>query len=1051
MVFNSFIMKPTSHTILALLSILASAPVFAETIPVNPGETLEYKVSADTTLTSAITGDETTTLYLHNANAEDAVTFTVDNANMGEFLGTVHVGDSAGAGRTAVVTQNISQPYLLDAQGDLVLTGSGTGEYEFLGGTVRSVGATNNTQSKDFGGTVTIAEGAKFRLDNGSARMALPAYTYLNVDGEAMFGSEEKPYADYMPRTINLTGQMTVYYDMKTARSIYASATLPRVQRMTVSDTADLHFHYAAAADSTKSCNLYISQLTVDGEARFHTYSDTASTASRDDMAWDEIEITYLQGEGDFTVDYHATNRLQKILIRNLGAQTDEVYENYHKGDISLTTYAPEAATLDEGTGVYYDMGSYITLQKGQVLDGVLRLNSQGLVQDGVVYGLAGIILGEKAKNKTPSTFTVHGIDDTGSTGKTFLSANGYDLAFAMVDPADPDSLEKHFFTTTHHTLELTGSGNYTFSGTVYKNIGITMNGTGSQTFSGDTSRVDQDITVNSGSLLFQDALGTAAETPLNVALNAGTLKLSGANIGTLTGAATEHGATLKLGTGSHSEVNTIDVAHYTGHFDVQLEDGHVALTGSEGEFSFGDSFSSTGSSGIEVAEGMTLVLHEPINVNGGDLSMKGSFNVSEFELLTDQSTHVDTQGTAGRNGFVVTHVTIANVAENARTIDKGATLIHTGLAEGVHIYLSTDGRGVADDGDINFTDYVMVDDFTSANVSDIKSQAVQNLQSITMHDGTLTVDADTDKLTATGGTIKITNNAVLQDACTVEDVHIRVEEGATGTIAGKITGASDVAVEGKLNIADELDLTGGETQRVQIAVRSGQTATLAGTVSVNAEGITGQEGDKNTVENASILTHSDFVIRDVSLEGTAVDLAEGTTGFLYNVEIQADSRITDDAATLSVQGTTAFLNESNTIVSGTSLLPENVMLYRSGDTAAWAEAKAGLSLVDLDSELISKVMLTGSDLLLNLVGLGDNIGGADLVSVAFAEGAVFNVDGLRVYATLDGTRRLEGFVKAQSGTVDRVYFFTGQIPEPTTGTLGLLALAALAARRRRK
>lgn len=1029
-------------------TVVVQVPLAAESAALAAGTTLQYTSATDCTLDTAFTGDASTTLGLYNSNSEGSVTYRLDSADMADFHGTVRVGDSEGTDRTVVVTQNISQDYVLGKTSDLVLTGSGAEGFELIGGKVSCADAKSDTDTgARLDCTLTVAEGAKFRLDDGTGLMGVPRYMKVKVLGEAVFGSADTPMTDYHPMNVDVYGSATMYFGRTTK-------SLPSFSELALHDNAVFDFRHAAGADSNRNFHPIITTLTVDKAAHLNLHGDVPSINGRN-MYAEFIEVTNLAGAGDLNIGYTTSNRLQKTIINYLGNKD----VNYYKGDISVTTHAPEQAVKDKATGAYFDMGGFVTIYRGGELDGALRVMSDGFVQDGVQYGIAGFTIGDRRVSFKPipeSEFvlSIHGIDDTGSTGKTFLASNGYYNTrglYTIADPNDRDAFEKNLYTDEFmqydYTLVLTGNDDYSFGGTVYKKIAIVKNGEGTQTFSGDTSRIDKDIIVNSGGLLFEDALATKAEAPINVTFKGGTLKLSGGNIASLTGPAEDVGATLKLGTGSHGEVNDIDITTYTGHFGVELEDGHVLLRGGEGGFTFGNSLSSTGSSGIEVAEGMTLKLLQPINVNNGDLTMKGSFDVSEFELKTEQTTHRDTEGRAGRNGFEVTHVTIANLAENARTIDDGTTLIHTGLEAGKTLRLGTDGQGVTDDGDIDHTEYLMVDDFTTASVSDIQAQGAEALQVITMKDGTLTVDADTDKLKATGGTIVLTDSAELQGACTVQDVHI---QAADGTIATEITGASDVAVDGDLNIAGKLNLTDDDNRQVEITGRNEQAATLSGKVDVDAAAITGGAGSENTVENAEILTHSDFVIRDVVLSSSYVDLAEGTTGYLYNVEIRADSRITDDAAALYVAGTKAFLDEDNTVAFGAAVLPEDVMLYHSGDTGAWAVAEQGLSLVQLDSEVLSKVMITGSDLTLNLAGLTAAIGDADLVSVTFADGAAYDVEALRMYATLDGTRLMEGFVGTQTGTADTVYFFTKQIPEPATGTLSLLALTALAVRRRK-
>lgn len=102
----------------------------------------------------------------------------------------------------------------------------------------------------------------------------------------------------------------------------------------------------------------------------------------------------------------------------------------------------------------------------------------------------------------------------------------------------------------------------------------------------------------------------------------------------------------------------------------------------------------------------------------------------------------------------------------------------------------------------------------------------------------------------------------------------------------------------------------------------------------------------------------------------------------------------------------------------------------------------AGSEIVEPTSSMFDSVTLTGTDLWLDMTGIAEATYNKDFFTMDFQglarqmAKAQVDVEDLHVYATLDGERYTEAY---------------SQVPEPATSTLSLLALAALAGRRRRK
>ena len=275
----------------------------------------------------------------------------------------------------------------------------------------------------------------------------------------------------------------------------------------------------------------------------------------------------------------------------------------------------------------------------------------------------------------------------------------------------------------------------------------------------------------------------------------------------------------------------------------------------------------------------------------------------------------------------------------------------------------------------------------------------------------------------------------------------LKVQDKAVATLTKDTSIVGEIEVAGSLKIQGEGQLNVGDAVRMG-AVEEGTPATLAG-VDISSAELSARGVDKAELSGVSITTMDDFKLENVRLDGSFIDIGEDTTFYIKDVEISADTRITDGAARMFIEGGKAFLDESNTEAAAPTMSLADVTFFRSGDTETWMTLRENVSLVSLTSEVFTKVMLTGTDLWLDLTGLSAQVGDATAFSVSFEEGALFDVDSLRVYATLNGEKYLDGYTTQQSGGATTLYF-SSQIPEPTTSTLSLLALAALVARRRR-
>ena len=218
-------------------------------------------------------------------------------------------------------------------------------------------------------------------------------------------------------------------------------------------------------------------------------------------------------------------------------------------------------------------------------------------------------------------------------------------------------------------------------------------------------------------------------------------------------------------------------------------------------------------------------------------------------------------------------------------------------------------------------------------------------------------------------------------------------------------------------------------------------------------------------VQGVKLTTKSDFHMENAVISGSLIDIGEGTTMYLVNVEIKADTRFTDDTAMLDMRNTTAWLEQDvNTYVTGREQMETDTVFSRCGDiwapTLTIAEGSKGINLT---CDMFDSVTLDGTDLWLDMTDIAERgtLLGWDYFTLTFdsmtqeVEQALTYISSLQIFAKLGEDYITNAYVTysdyaEHEGRASRLFFKLVPTPEPTTSTLSLLALAALAARRRK-
>lgn len=180
-------------------------------------------------------------------------------------------------------------------------------------------------------------------------------------------------------------------------------------------------------------------------------------------------------------------------------------------------------------------------------------------------------------------------------------------------------------------------------------------------------------------------------------------------------------------------------------------------------------------------------------------------------------------------------------------------------------------------------------------------------------------------------------------------------------------------------------------------------------------------------------------------ISAAALLLQKNVSVELCELYLDSSSAITSaDGATVSMQETTLALGSDNTTLTSTTL-DSALTLSLGGSAGTQMLLDAGTVVQDVESAALSgSLTLTGTGMVIDFTELTTPVEG--LVRVHFGENVKFaDTEKLTVTAFTDAGQAVGYFDQSDVGFV---YFV---IPEPATGTLSLLALAALAARRRRK
>ena len=636
-------------------------------------------------------------------------------------------------------------------------------------------------------------------------------------------------------------------------------------------------------------------------------------------------------------------------------------------------------------------------------------------------------------------------------------------------------------------TFHVNSQKSATISGVMSGSGGFTKAGAGSLTLSGANTYTGA-TTVSDGTLELTGAVSMAAQS--NISLSGGTtLLLNATNESTMalgnaisgTGTTTIHkkGAyeTVLSGNVNVTTINVKDGANqatnagtltltgdtvkadtlYASYGTVNVGDGTDATSMQVTRMELGDSSATAGSASLNVKAASTLTV---TGSNNGSDYKSASLLLAEWEHGTNLNVAgkllaPNAKALVGDN---VANITIANGGVMA-VKGMGVASVKNGKTQEINVNLQDGGTLI----------------LGSEGIDTAKTfTGTLGAGTVGMSAASTTIAEDVTLNSAEGTTFDTTQYAFETNAENVATGIVRGTEAGEMTISGNISSAEGVAAKMKVAGNGSLTLNGNATLGGGLEVEQGakmyvsSTASIESTADNAAATMEGAVSIKQATDSeaASIKGTGDTA---TTMNNSLITIAQGASLTVDNMIISESSRITGQTAAtfaartagvtnLTATNTTVVLGSGNAEVAGqAATLAQNTLVSLDG-TATKVQMAGDFSKLAVTSNALSSLTLNaGSSLTIDFSTLlaDVDISNIDLIELSFAEDVNVDwTDNITISGVL-GDNRMTAYYLAPAETavanVGSIYFATDSIPEPTTTTLSILALAALAARRRRR
>ncbi len=565
------------------------------------------------------------------------------------------------------------------------------------------------------------------------------------------------------------------------------------------------------------------------------------------------------------------------------------------------------------------------------------------------------------------------------------------------------------------------------------------------------------------------------------------------------------YGISASTSTNWTSAVPSINIAANTTFKEIVLAK-ELNITSGETNFE-----KTTTLSALNVASGATANFKgsTTLKIIGGDISNLGTINLGNQAKLTLSDSAQDLFGEYNVGTFQYGDRVLSNVlnfvgSRQSVTYENGVIKVtNTGAQPLKWAYTNTSAANLAGtnnysiDGESGYTTFQGGDDIVLVSSAD-KAGIRKDVQvSASMSAGTVTVkDAYSINVTASktfsgdfitegaGASITKTGSGVISlnkdsnvSTLTVSDGTAQVQSGASVSSATVSNGILLLGDGDHSNVSD-ITIATNSNAGYGIAVANGTTATMKNglTLQKSASATDGNHAVFKAIEGSDTWEASGIKIYRNNGTTGAIVKYDGSTesGILRNLELDVTGKL--------IIQTSTFEN-SHVIVAGEAILYANtgntvtldaLTVKAGGSVAAWGNGgtftytgsinlelnaltdagstQEGETLPAFSTSALLGTMNSGSSLTLNLDAVealssfqkGDSflltLEGLTLASGVTPTTETFSATGWDVYYDAD-----------TQTTGNTTLKLTKAVPEPTTATLSLLALAGLAARRRRK
>ena len=485
----------------------------------------------------------------------------------------------------------------------------------------------------------------------------------------------------------------------------------------------------------------------------------------------------------------------------------------------------------------------------------------------------------------------------------------------------------------------------------------------------------------------------------------------------------------------------------------------------------------STINSTLNVKDGSTFVITGTSNTGQTYATVAGK-TCGDFQITTSdesgtQRTTINVDGTLTAN----TRFSVAGGTGTINVKDGGTVNMLAGTAEGGaetsvifnvdkggRVNVATYENGRTSDRDNNVS-LKLADGATVGGIArSDRGEDIYMLQKVEVG-GTATIDTDAATYNTTSFVVTETDNGT--DMVFTRD--ITSKSGVTDAVL-KVTG------HGTAHVAAQAALSGGVQVDADaaLAISNASLANASSSSTVNALATLSSADGKSAaaISGGVTFTHT---ADSVNIAGTGqttvsnglIALAQGTSLSINDAIISATSRISGVASmnaietamnNLQMTNATVALGTANTVLQGdgapiTLATTDLTALDGSGSSISLGE---DISVINVNSFALSNLTLSSdSSFAVDFSSLlpKSSFEGVDYLVLSFDNVAFAPTNDSIVTGVYKGNVMTAYYAPAElnGNNVGSLYFSLESVPEPTTSTLSLLALAALAARRRRK